>query len=145
MAVRGNCVVTLGSIVSACGGFWADKADGAATNAAADASKMAKGFMIIPSGFERSECATALVTSRRSGKLRFDQGELSPRERMRPRGERLQAPATSSRLTFTPGPMVELSERFMTNLPLAPVGLARTIASMNAVKFSLRSPSEKLA
>jgi hypothetical protein len=41
--------------------------------------------------------------------------------------------------------MLELTETFWTNLPLAPLGLARTIASTNARKFSLRSSSPKLA
>src|ERR1700759_5376085 len=60
-------------------------------------------------------------------------------------GRKAYAPAICSRSTFTPGPMVELTETFFTNLPFAPDGLFRIIASMNAVKFSLRSPSEKLA
>src|SRR4051812_16672494 len=56
-----------------------------------------------------------------------------------------QAPATSPRSTLTPGPIDELTETFLTNLPLAPDGLALRIASTNAAKFSLRSASGKLA
>src|SRR5262245_30501435 len=60
-------------------------------------------------------------------------------------GPASQAPWISSSATLTPGPMVELTLTFFTNLPLAPDGLPLMIASMNATKFSLRSPSEKLA
>src|SRR5260221_13643375 len=121
MAVRGNCVGRLGSTVSPCAAFWAVEAVGAANRAPADASRIARRFITIPS------CSRNSVDQRASNaapwrKLRFDKGELSPHERTGPRGERGQAPAISSRSTFTPGPIVELTDSFMTNLPLAPVG-----------------------
>src|ERR1041385_4478523 len=50
----------------------------------------------------------------------------------------VQAPAISARSIFTPGPMVEVTESFFTNLPFAPDGLPLMIASMKARKFSLR-------
>src|SRR5205085_11162796 len=56
-----------------------------------------------------------------------------------------QTLATSVVSTLRPGPMDELSDTFLTYLPLAPVGLARTMASTNASKLRRRSSFEKLA
>src|SRR5687768_11738862 len=47
----------------------------------------------------------------------------------------VQALATSPMSTLRPGPMVELKATFLTYLPLAPEGLALTMASMKASKL----------
>src|SRR5690349_20925646 len=83
----------------------------------------------------RSDCGPAKQegpADRSAGPL----GDLSDRS--------AYAPSTSARSIFRPGPIDEVSETFLTYLPLAPAGLALTIASVSAAKFALSCASVKL-
>src|SRR6185369_14683631 len=104
MAVRGNCVGTVGSTVSAFGRSWAEagtpaRAAEADNNAINDFTSLSpRDFKLKQQKAGTHRCAPAPCNSFRVA------------ERVQPR--RHQAPATSARSTFTPGPIVEDSDSF---------------------------------